>query len=489
VVLTTAMTEVAANEEVSDEPVVPGLISTPMSASINEARILAKKDQEPGGNKVSTEQTGVASQQRQKAENKQRMIREIAANQLLQEELAKHDPNLACVASFLSKVCWTSRETKKLQDAARIAIQKGVSPDVMGEVTGEVLKGGLSALPIVTAVTDVKAGTIAIVECIDPTVPPTTLIALDVLTTSAINRVVNAVFTSPDVETNGVEILVIDESDAVSLADTVMSAGGSSSDGDRSPSPCSSSVSATGTRKRFADESPERAQREHSRRKFSGHVTRSATGCRVYLPPVGDGENQSRKQGYKLSGNLVETVGGNRESSGEDVIWNGIPGNAAATIESSETAPVPSSFLLTSTPDPCDVQTVGNRCRLDTLPKPDFFGPNEVVSNATDRLAVIPVMRNTVVLEPEPVRVIVLVDEWGRDTCVINEICELLESMPRPWSAYRAIEAASAQFPNIDRAALRLALMAVLMGQRRCVNRITTAGIGSACADDYRNSY
>jgi len=135
------------------------------------------------------------------------------------------------------------------------------------------------------------------------------------------------------------------------------------------------------------------------------------------------------------------------------------------------------------------MQTVGNRRRVDTLSKPDFSGIIEVVPDATGRMAIVPVVRNTVVLEPEPVRFIVLVDEWGRDTRVINEICELLESMTRPWSAYRAFKAASAQFPNIDRAALRLVVMAVLMGQRRCVNCITTAGIGSACADDYRNSY
>jgi len=117
-VLVTAMTEVAANEEVSDEPVTPGLISTPVPTSISEERILAEKDQQPRGNEVSTEQTGKAFQQKQKIANKQRMIREIAANQLLQEELAKHDPNLACVASFLSKVCGTGIETKKLQKAA-----------------------------------------------------------------------------------------------------------------------------------------------------------------------------------------------------------------------------------------------------------------------------------------------------------------------------------------------------------------------------------
>jgi len=106
---------------------------------------------------------------------------------------------------------------------------------------------------------------------------------------------------------------------------------------------------------------------------------------------------------------------------------------------------------------------------------------------------------------PAPTQTIVLVDEWGRDTCVINEVCELIETMPRPWSAYRAFEAASARFPNIKRGALRLAVMAVLMGQRRCVNRLTNAGLvagwcrdnngatyielNNACADEYRNSY
>jgi len=43
-VLTTVVTEVAANEEVNDEPVAPGLISTPRSASNNEEGILAEKD-------------------------------------------------------------------------------------------------------------------------------------------------------------------------------------------------------------------------------------------------------------------------------------------------------------------------------------------------------------------------------------------------------------------------------------------------------------
>jgi len=195
-----------------------------------------------------------------------------------------------------------------------------------------VAKEGLSALTIVTAVTDIDTVTTAMVECNDSTVPPTAATALDGLTTIAIYRAATAVCQSLDIGT-----LVIDESDAVSLADTVMSAGGSSSDGDRSPSTCGSSVSATGTRKRFADESPERAQEEHSRREFHGRVTHSAAGCRIYLPPVGDEGDDCpgrilnedgtirtkitiNQEGETLSVNLVETVARNRASSGKDVI-------------------------------------------------------------------------------------------------------------------------------------------------------------------------
>jgi len=47
------------------------------------------------------------------------MIREIAANQLLQEELAKIDPNLVSVAAFMSKVCGTDGGLQKLKETAK----------------------------------------------------------------------------------------------------------------------------------------------------------------------------------------------------------------------------------------------------------------------------------------------------------------------------------------------------------------------------------
>jgi len=89
----------------------------------------------------------------------------------------------------------------------------------------------------------------------------------------------------------------------------------------------------------------------------------------------------------------------------------------------------------------------------------------------------------------EPIRIVVVIDEFGRDTCIVDEVCQMIKDMPRPWSAYRVFEAATARFPNIDRATLRMTVLAVLMGQRRCAIKMTTAGINSACADAYRNSF
>jgi len=84
-----------------------------------------------------------------------------------------------------------------------------------------------------------------------------------------------------------------DESDMVSIPDTVMSIGGSSSEGSPCRSTCGSSASATGSRKRAADESPDRKVVRNTRRDFPGRIMRSAAGCRVYVPPIWDDKAES----------------------------------------------------------------------------------------------------------------------------------------------------------------------------------------------------
>jgi len=99
-----------------------------------------------------------------------------------------------------------------------------------------------------------------------------------------------------------------DETDAISITDTVMSVEGSSSGGSCSHSTCGSSVSASGTRKRAADGSPEREGERNLRRDFLGRVFRSVAGCRVYLPPLGDGSVDCLGRILNDIGTIVEKI-------------------------------------------------------------------------------------------------------------------------------------------------------------------------------------
>jgi len=61
-----------------------------------------------------------------KYERRQRMIHKIAAAQLLHKEIAKTDPNLASVASFMSSVCGNNPDLQKVRETAQVLVQKGV---------------------------------------------------------------------------------------------------------------------------------------------------------------------------------------------------------------------------------------------------------------------------------------------------------------------------------------------------------------------------
>jgi len=309
-----------------------------------------------------------------------------------------------------------------------------------------------------------------------------------------------------------------DVTDAGSVADSIMSVGSSSSDEDQSHSTCGSSVSASGNRKRVAEESPEREREDSSRREFPGRVTRSAAGCRVYIPPMGDDKDELPARIVNDHGSVVEEITGPKDNvapvsvggeiEGTDLRDVGVSdtreetgGGYDVTVSTITATPLPSPFPVTSIPDSVPhVMTMARR-----LPEAVEM-PILVIAHVRDaavdnRLPLGPIVNDQTLA----MRAIATEDEFGRDTCVVNEICQMIEGMPKPWSAYRAFEAATARFPNIDRAALRLTTMAVLMGQRRCINRMTNAGMQSGprrdedgavylelnntCADNYRNSY
>jgi len=225
-----------------------------------------------------------------KYEGNQRRIREIAATQLLQEELAKVDPCLVSISAFLGTVCGTDKGTVKLSESVKLVIcsERPRAEEVLEQVLGasheEVDKSGNVVAPMVNvgeigavaqvAVPAEMGGTMAIIA------------ESAVMADSSASVIASATESIQEREDAGE--LEDDRTDAISIADTVMSVEGSSSGGFRSHSTCGSFVSAPGMRKRAADGSPERDSERNSRRDFPGRVTRSAAGCRIYLPTIGD---------------------------------------------------------------------------------------------------------------------------------------------------------------------------------------------------------
>jgi len=230
-----------------------------------------------------------------------------------------------------------------------------------------------------------------------------------------------------------------------------MSIDGSSSEESPDHSTCGSSVSASESRKRIADASP-----DSSRRDFPGLVTRSAAGCRIYVPPITDGGDECPGRVLNDDGTIrqIVTVGQEEEVVTEIGVEAPLIFVEAANVSVDFKSPARAVPTLAIS----DVIVVMNP-RLGSIAGVDTLPHTEPVSDLSSH-AVAPTFStsgtNTM---SAPAQVIVLVDEWGRDTCVINEVCEFLETMPRPWSAYRAFEATSSRFPNIDRGALRLAVM------------------------------
>jgi len=123
-----AMLGITAEEEVAGKPIIPEQLAEIVSSVVD------KRDLKGGGGETApvkgakrmvpgSKEEAVALKLRY--DNRQRMIQETAATQLLQEVLAKSDPNLVSVFTFMNKVCDTNSATLKFKKAAVSAIPKG----------------------------------------------------------------------------------------------------------------------------------------------------------------------------------------------------------------------------------------------------------------------------------------------------------------------------------------------------------------------------
>jgi len=178
----------------------------------------------------------------------------------------------------------------------------------------------------------------------------------------------------------------------------------------------------------MAEGSPERECGEGSRREFPGRVTRSAGGCRVYVPSGRDDGGDCPGSVLNDDETLVTFVTIGQECPDEQAKF------ATANDPSRErvvegTANVEANVVIVPT-------------GLLTADLP-LLRPASMTTED------VPIANSASFATPEPIRIVVVVDEFGRDTCVVDEVCQMIEDMPRPWSAYRAFEAATARFPNI----------------------------------------
>jgi len=236
-----------------------------------------------------------------------------------------------------------------------------------------------------------------------------------------------------------------EESDAVSLNGTVMSVDESSSEGSPDHSTCESSVSASESRKRAAEASPERVRKESSRRKFPGRVTRSTAVCRINIPLLTDGGDDCPGRVLNVDGTFTERIIVGQEKEVVMEVEEGVslivddateasvefasPARVLPTLDVPSAMPAGSQSTLSIEP------IVIVETRIDLVPAIATLLQTEPGSDLSVR-TVTPTFStpgtNTI---SAPTQVIVLVDEWGRDTCVINEVWELIETMPHPLSA------------------------------------------------------
>jgi len=221
-----AIPEVPAHEGFDEAPAAPSEVPTPM-IGMTIVREIASDVQGPVQTPKSTEivpgsvEDDIARKIRY--DHRQKLIREIAASQLLQEELAKNNPNLVMAASFLSQVSGTDAGYRKLKETAGARIKKGLEDAEAGSRSD----GGDWDISIATNTGDLT-------DTDNAAIVPVAIVHEETaeLQTAELPNAIDQL----NPEGDAIDQLSPegDATDAVSVADSVMSVGSSSSDRDQS---------------------------------------------------------------------------------------------------------------------------------------------------------------------------------------------------------------------------------------------------------------
>jgi len=327
--------------------------------------------------------------------------------------------------------------------------------------------------------------------------------------------------------------VIVSDDDAMSVGDS--EDGSSGSDGfSRTDSNSSHGESnrSHGSRKRPADESPEREYDENRRREFPGTVSRIEGGCRIYVPSsmitgaldvmtqlITDATDTTNAAGVADTTDAPgaqcasnETLCASRKPNVRYVKDSEVSKNAPAAMSTEENV-----IPVTVTPPQEDLAVIGllptdpdeNQRNLvastgddwicerrpmtpvpalvESLLTTDLNVMSSSASSSQQNLAPTIVFdrpSNTVLGTPEdtpitPIRVraTLAAEGWARDAQVVEGIFRIMEGMEPPWVTIEVLEEATLRFPTVDRQTLQRTIMTVMMTQRRCVVRLTRAGL------------
>jgi len=266
-----AMSGVAVSAEMTDAPTIIAAIATPVrdlsdAPAVKPPSVLPEAILPPAPVAPIPGSAEEKKALKAKYDLKQKMLREIVASQLLREELAKVNPNLLNVSSFMSQVCGMVRGTRQLKETAESAIRKEREEELTAEASASRMTTFDDGGTILTSV--LAKGNIE--ESVwFPTVTETSLqtsvTTPEMRETDAREAPISTrdrddgLKTGDGVESGGCVVAQrTEESDAVSLVGSVMFIVGSSSEESPDNSTCGSSVSAGESCKRAAEASPER---------------------------------------------------------------------------------------------------------------------------------------------------------------------------------------------------------------------------------------
>jgi len=244
----------------------------------------------------------------------QQMVREIDNAKLLQEELIRRDPSFASGSTMLETESEGAAKDKLIKGASEIVVEVG-DRIVEDRMIPTQIRMGARVLenqrklrilvaksmleeelakdePSAASVSVLKSAAYGRDEPVD-----IEMLGMEIVADAVTGEMTlgdNSIIIDNEIEPEGtcrVETEEVDDKGVIS-DDAAMSVGDSDEEEEGSDGFSRSSSSSShgesnlsrGSRKRPADESPEREQKEGSHREFPGAVTRSEGGCRIYVP-------------------------------------------------------------------------------------------------------------------------------------------------------------------------------------------------------------